>query len=83
MFHPLKVSKASRQFHGEGFPEQAVEVQWPTKALVERLRETQPRGFYDLLKYHRPVYASGGHKGLTRKQRDGHRRTSWRRQFKH
>ncbi len=83
MFPSFRITKAQRQVMGGGFSEGTIEVLWPTRGIVSYVRAIQPRKFFDLMSYHRPVYTTGGHRGPSRKQRDGYRRQSWQRRFRH
>ena len=64
------------------FAENSVVVQWPPRAVLSTPKDVKTKSFSELMAFHRPVFSTGGHKGLTTKQRVDHRRQSWRKKFK-
>ncbi len=81
MIPHLKISKALREVNSPGVTEQLTEVRWPS-AVAAAPKNQGSSAFFDLLAHHRQSFVTGGHKGLSGRQRKVNRRQAWKKHLK-
>lgn len=82
MFSKFKIPASQRQFSNPILPSKAFETKAPVSSRPWPKDKGKSPEFFKLMRYHRPGYITGGHRGPSGRQRTNNRRDAWRRTFR-